>query len=1145
MSAHPFKLLKEKSFRGLFISQATGAFNDNALKMILIGVFMAITPKEEHGSYLSLLNFLLIAPFVVFAPFAGWISDRFSKRNVLITFKMTEFVILSIATLAIIFQETWPLLLMMVLMGTQSAFFSPAKYGILKELSGEKRLPQANGIIEWGTILAIVLGTVIGAILFDFFQNDTKTLIPIIVLMTLSFIGIFFTFKIQKLENNTTEDFSIGAFFKNFKSVISNKKLFVVILGLMWFWFVAMLLNLLLILFGTQTMGLDGIAQASLLFLYLAFGVSIGSFLAGKIRFIKTQAGLIPIGAFGMGAFAFLLPQFYEAYGSYKTVVINLIMLGTFGGLYLVPLNTLVQYLSPDEVRGRNIAITNLFTYLGMMFSSLGLYLMSKVFALNPSEMLLILGFLSLIAGILTIWAMPEEFFTILIDIFLNIFYRIRLNQWKNIPHEGPLILTPNHVSYIDGLITRYAFPHRKIRYVVYEDYYKAPLFGWFLKIGDSIKIKENSKDSIKEIIRALEKGDALCIFPEGSLTRTGILGPFKKGLELILRLAPKETKVIPLYIDGLWGSIFSFKDEKFFWKRPKRFPYPVSLYFGEALSKDLRMNSLRKEVIKLGEKAYEKRVKTYKPLYYYFLKNTKKRLFKNIASDILIEKISGLKFLSLTLLLNKKIRPLIKDEASVGLAFPPSIVGNSLNVAVNMLAKVSVNLNFTAGSDTLKQTIEKAKINKVICSRKLIEKLNITFPEQVETIYIEDITDDITKAEKITTAFQALFLPVKLIEKQFCREQRATDLATILFSSGATGTPKGIPLTNANIFANIEMVNESLYLNKDARLLGSLPFFHSFGFTFTLWYPLIESHYIGYTPSPLDIKTVKKTITHNNLNVLITTPSFLSMYTKNIKKEDLACLRKVITGAEKLTDNIRHAFMEKFPHVTILEGYGVTEASPVISLNTPNYIAEKTTQINTKEGTVGKPLNGIQIKITAQDGHHNKSDNVEEVSHLESGMLNVKGTNIMSGYLDDQEKTDEAFTSDGFYITGDIARFDEEGFLHIVDRVSRFSKIAGEMVPHGKIEDILHKALEFKERILAVTSIEDEQKGERLIVLHKAEVKDKIKDKSLMDELKHKLPNLWIPKDFFEIPDLPILGSGKLDLKKLKEMAKKLFKEK
>jgi acyl-[acyl-carrier-protein]-phospholipid O-acyltransferase/long-chain-fatty-acid--[acyl-carrier-protein] ligase len=376
--------------------------------------------------------------------------------------------------------------------------------------------------------------------------------------------------------------------------------------------------------------------------------------------------------------------------------------------------------------------------------------------------------------------------------------------------------------------------------------------------------------------------------------------------------------------------------------------------------------------------------------------------------------------------------------------------------------------------------------------------------------------------------------LPARWLEKALGQQSSAglDDLATVIFSSGSTGDPKGVLLTHFNIGSNIEQIGQTFMLHGRDRLLGVLPFFHSFGFTVTLWLPAVLGVGVVYHPNPLDLTAISGLARHYRITFLLATPTFLQAYVRRCSPEDFGSLQYVLVGAEKLPERVALAFEDRFG-IRPLEGYGCTECAPVLAVNTRDFRAPGFRQVGAKRGKIGHPLPGVSVRVV-------DPDTLEHLPVDQPGLLLVRGPNVMQGYLGRPDKTAEALR-DGWYVTGDIAALDEDGFLTITDRLSRFSKIGGEMVPHIKVEDKLHELAGATEQSFVVTGVPDGKKGERLVVLHTLPAE---KLKECLEKLtRADLPNLWIPRDnqFFHVDGFPHLGTGKLDLRKIRDLAVQL----
>jgi acyl-[acyl-carrier-protein]-phospholipid O-acyltransferase/long-chain-fatty-acid--[acyl-carrier-protein] ligase len=478
------------------------------------------------------------------------------------------------------------------------------------------------------------------------------------------------------------------------------------------------------------------------------------------------------------------------------------------------------------------------------------------------------------------------------------------------------------------------------------------------------------------------------------------------------------------------------------------------------------------------------------------------------------------------SLALSRSIARRCPDQAMVGIFLPASVGAALANIATLMAGKVPVNLNFTVGADAVAAAISQCDIRTVLTSRAFLAKAKLEPPPGA--CYLEDLMKDITSAQKLLMLIAGRLLPLRILERMFMRHSGdAESLATVMFSSGSTGSPKGIMLSHRNVLANIAAVSQIYPLRPDDCVMGVLPLFHSFGFTGTCWLPLIAGCGVVYHPNPLDAGTIGELTQKYKATMIISTPSFCLGYVRKCRPEQFASLRYAVVGAEKLREPIARMFREKYG-VELMEGYGCTETAPVIAANAPDLRGERRSQ----PGTVGRPLPGISAQIVDRD-------TFEPLPAGSEGLLLVKGRNVMMGYLHDPERTRQVLR-DGWYVTGDIATIDTEGFIRLTDRLSRFSKIAGEMVPHLKIEEAISDILG-ESSTCVVTAIPDETKGERLVALYTS---TGTPPESLWSRLcDSSLPKIWIPKrdSLYPVETIPLLGTGKVDLRAVKGLALEL----
>jgi len=445
------------------------------------------------------------------------------------------------------------------------------------------------------------------------------------------------------------------------------------------------------------------------------------------------------------------------------------------------------------------------------------------------------------------------------------------------------------------------------------------------------------------------------------------------------------------------------------------------------------------------------------------------------------------------------------------------------------LMGKVPVNLNYTVSNETLASCARQCDLKTIISARAFLERVHVLPP--VQTVLLEDLGAKPRFSERAAAALASALLPTRALMR-FAGAGRIPsldDLATIIFSSGSTGEPKGVMLTQYNLASNVAQLDQVFLLEREDRIMGILPFFHSFGFTATLCLPAAVGVGVVFHPNPLDSRVIGALINKYRVTMLLATPTFLNTYLRRCTPEEFGSLRFVMAGAEKLPERVAMAFEDHFG-IRPLEGYGCTECSPVVTVNTDDFRRASFRQVGAKRGSIGHPLPGITVKIIDPETQ-------QRLAIDQPGLLLVRGPNVMQGYLKHPEKTAEVLR-DGWYNTGDIATVDEDGFLRVTDRLSRFSKIGGEMVPHIKIEENLQELVGAREQMFVVTAVPDEKKGERLIVLHT--VSEEQLEACLTGLGKSDLPALWRPRrdQFVRLPKLPYLGTGKLDLRKARELA-------
>lgn len=1115
----------KKGFWAFIAAQTFGAFNDNAFKTFVALLAIATMSASQSARLIAVAGGLFIVPFLLFSTYAGWIADRWGKRGLIVLFKVAELALLCASFFALRGPNVPFLLVLLFLMGTHSAFFGPVKLAIVPELVENDQLSNANGIIQMTTFFGIILGTVAAGLLL----KASQAAAPLFILVASA--GLISSLFIPELAPaGVRESFELNFVTQSWRNIIEVRRMngvYLSTLGSAYFWFFGALFQMNLLSYGKDLMGVSE-TVASYFQIVAALGIGLGSFGAGRLSRGQVELGLVPLGALGLVVFSIDLSF---AFRSETHAIIDIFVLGLCSGCFLLPLQAFIQEWTPAEERGKVIATGNILAFAGILVASAWFWSFGGFFKLHPGQIFLVVAIMTLVVAGYIVGKLPDFLTRLLMYPIANFFYRIRVDGRENVPARGGVLLVSNHVSFIDALLIAMS-NQRLVRFLMFRTYYDLPVFRHFFRAMGCIPISD--RDSPKAILasfenarEALRQGEVVCIFAEGEISRHGQMLRFKKGFERIVDGI--SAPIVPVHLDQLWGSIFSFEGGRLLFKWPRRVPYPVTVSFGKPMSPTSTAFQVRQAILELGADAFRHRIAKKPPLALAFSREAKRHPLRFAVADSTGARLNYASLLARAYAVGRALDD--GGEEPMGLLLPPSIPAVAANVGLALAGRLAINLNYTSSKDVVASCIAKAGIRRIITSRRFVEKLG--WQPDVQLVYLEDVAAGISKVRAALSAGALWFWPSWLLERTLLRKANVPldDLATVMFTSGSSGTPKGVMVTQTNILANIEGVAQVYQLKSKEVVLGILPFFHSFGFTGTLWLPLVSGCSAIYHFNPLDAKRVGELAKQYGATFLLGTPTFLTMYVRRVEAEQFKSLKHVVVGAEKLREDVAKAFEEKFG-VAPLEGYGCTELSPVAAANIPDIDWPGVHQKGGKPGSIGHPLPGVAMKVVDLESR-------APLPPATPGLILVKGLNVMKGYLGDDEKTQEVL-HDGYYVTGDIGSIDLDGFVTITDRLSRFSKIAGEMVPHIKVEEKLHELAGLVEQTFVVVGVPDEKRGERLVVL--------CKDYEAIDGLCKKLndsgvPKLWIParSNFHKVMEIPILGSGKLDLQKIKIAANEL----
>ena len=1171
-----------KGFIALLVTQFMVALNDNLFRWLIIPIGKYAVGWSENPDQVRMIGALaFLVPFLIFTSYAGYCCDRFNRRKVIIGCKIAEVVIILFGTWAILAQSVPFMLVVLFFLGAQSAFFSPAKYSSLPAVVPLSRISEANGYYSMTTMIACIGGQLLGGILFvatTLMPNGGKPELGTGgmsdwglwagALMTVAVVGLISSFFIPSMKVcDPAARFPVNPFYQTFadlRFLFRYRFVFWAAMGSSFFWGLGALAQSNIDKFGDEILHIRQ-DSTMLLLVALSFGLALGAMIAGKCARGRVETGLVPIGAFLIVVFGFFLaltPSVSAADGGYASTwtgpfffgAFGLLLLGTSAGMFDIPLLASLQTRSPEAHRGRILAAYNFYSFAAMALFSLfqGILADKGMFGLSANGIWAVCAVISLPVLYFAVKGFFVPFLDFSIYYMLWLIYRPRIIDAENVPETGGVLLVSNHVSYLDSLLI-HTSQKRRVRFIAHKDYIPRGFPTLMARETGVIPIDPGNTRNLVSVIRTVRKaladGEAVCIFAEGGITRTGQMRAFESGFLSMLK-GVDDVPVIPVWLGGLWGSVFSYTKPSDSCQRPRRLLQRVTVAFGRPIDRPRSKYQVERAVEELGVEAMNPnrfpKDRHYRLPLEQMIYNCRQypRLEKFVDSTGL--RMTGRQFLLRSLVARRVFRRILTaDEEMVGLLLPTSIGGALANVAVSLNHKVPVNLNFTMGNETLDDCCDLAGIKHIITSKKFLQKMpNLKL--KAEMIIIEDALKNIALSDKLFGLLES-FLPSRcLIRHLGLNKIGPNDIMTIVFTSGSTGRPKGAMLSYMNIASNIQQFYQQFRPFKHEKIMGALPLFHSFGYATTLWCPLMIPLGAVYHYSPLDARVIGELCRKESVGFFVGTATFFRQYYRRCAKEDFAKIHTFVAGAEKLPTDLSEMWKEKYGQ-ELIEGFGTTELSPVLSANIPVAKQPDTYHKYLKYGTIGVPLGGLAVRIT-------DPETGEELDSNTPGMLEVKGPNVMLGYYKDPEKTAAAF-HDGWYVTGDVALIDDDRFIHITGRMVRISKIGGEMVPHVFIEEEIEKILKKYDAPIStddeeesaaprfvVTAVPDEKKGEKIVVLY---TELSTEPETICRELlKARIPQIWIPDtaNFRQVEKIFMLGTGKLDLARVKKMARELY---
>ena len=1144
------KLSKIKGAWPYIFAVFLNAFVDLGHKIIIQNTIFKTYDGQQQVLLTALVNGLILIPFILLLTPAGFISDRHPKNKVIRVSAWFAVLLTLGITVCYYLGLFWFAFAMTFLLAVQSTFYSPAKYGYIKPLFGKEKLAQANGLVQAVSIVAILAGTLVYSLLFEsLFQAESLTpslilqdMAPLAWLLVInSVIELIMAYRLPDVEHQHDikpfdwKKYRTGQYMKESLSpFIKRKVIRLSIIGLAMFWSIGQMLLASFPAYAKENFAVTNTLIIQATIAATGVGIALGSWLAARWSKNHIETGLIPLGAAGIAIALCFLPMMESS----TTQALCFFVVGIMGGIFIVPLNALIQFHAGDDEMGKVLALNNWVQNIGMA----SFLLITACFSFYGFDSQFLLAFTAVIAilgGLYTAYKLPQSLVRIMLSWSISRHYKVSVLGMENIPEQGGVLLLGNHISWVDWAILQIACP-RPVRFVMDKKIYSRWCLSWLFKALGCIPIESSasSKRSLTAIATTLDEGHVVALFPEGAISRNGHLGEFKRGFELACRKTNEDVAIIPFYIRGLWGSKFSRSSEKFKAGRKQGLFRDLVVAFGQPMDKESKTEQVKQSVFDLSVSSWQEHAADLPNIGSAWIDTVKSVGIQKSIFDTNGTTLSAQQSLVGAIGLSKQIKKDCKTQ-NVGLLLPTSAGGVLSNMATILAGKTIVNLNYTSSVEAIENAIEQAKISHIYTSTLFLKKLQkrgIDLSDVLQKVQVEYLEDSFKKIKKSHSLIRLLLvkgLPAWLLKLLYLKDVNTNQTAAILFSSGSEGIPKGVMLSHTNIMANLKQVTDVLNTQENEVILSSLPLFHAFGLTVTQFLPLIEGVPLVCHADPTDAVGIGKAVAKHQVTFMCATSTFLRLYAKNRKVLPLMfdSLRLVIAGAEKLNAQVKIDFESKF-NKRILEGYGTTETTPVVSVNLPDNLDQDSweVQVGGKPGSVGMPLPGSSFKIV-------DPDTFEELPVDEAGLILIGGAQIMLGYLNNPEKTQQVIkviNGERWYMSGDKGKIDNDGFLTILDRYSRFAKLGGEMISLSAVEQAVLKVSDEDLELVAV-NVENEQKGESIILLHQGEIDSRVTKQAMLAD---GCNPLMIPKRWVEVEQIPKLGAGKVDFGMAKKLA-------
>lgn len=1022
---------------GVLIVQSHNVLNDKIAQFVLIGlagVVAANIPKSSLtfdflDNYDICMSIAMSLPFVLLAPLAGWASDRFSKRSVIMSCLILQVIVLALIMGGLWAQTFWLTTAGFFLLAVQSAILSPAKQGICKELVGSEKIAVAAGWMSMLTIVCIILGTVLAGAAFAALKKELGNewdagLYLVGGLLLMSFIPFVVLVSVRKTPSQSSESFRPSVLVRHFvhlAELLRQRQLRLAGFGTMFFWFAGGAIALILIDAGKEITAVgseeDAIKFAGYFNGALGVGIALGSLMVSGICRKGIELGLIPVGAIGMAitmcVMFFLTPNTWP----YYTV---LTLIGATAAAYYVPLNALIQDSADPDKRGRVLSAVNLLNSLA------GLVAIGFVFLLRATELstkfqFLILAVLAVLAAAWVLQLMPRHFLRFISLGLAGFVYKVKAIHPDRVPTDSGVLMISNHVSYIDAFIISLASP-RPVRFVIMSNMMNVKPVAWFLRMFHVIPISSTrAKDAIKITAAAVADGDVVCIFPEGRLTRTGMLNDLRRGFELIARKS--KSPVMPVYMDALWGSIFSFERLKYFYKAPLRFPYPVTVNFGELIPHDEVDAGLARAAIQdLSAEAFDAREDLDRPLAGELVRALKRKP----GSPAWIELGKRRRVMKRGVVLANAVSLArvwrsnwSEDRQRIGILLPPGSMPALFNIAAVLAGRTPVNLPLeitTLDEAERQQLLDKHSVDCVMTSVHLFQGGELPVNHFDMTAEVLQIGAFARIRERIAARFEWSKITTRRLG-----ERSNADAFAYLTKSGGGDDYQLVTLSQRNLLASVYQIDSTLLFQPGDEIFMESSFDHLHAALLGLWHPVLKRGAAVYRGLSARQTPVSITLDEEEPELVLLSPAMTEEILAGGQTPPESVRGLLDLSPEDLSDEAIDRLEENGADYCRWADSDELGAMFTMSTTDPNsMIPEHTEQTSKKRGSIGRLMPGVSGRVVDDEG--------QIISLHEEGRLFVKSA---------------AFSADAPWteIEGERwidarlrGRFDEDGFFIVSD---------------------------------------------------------------------------------------------------------------